>query len=426
MKSRWLKHGFWNTTENGLTRVLDAASTLFLLWVLSPEKFSELAIAQAIVAPCLLFFISPETTLYRDYGDWEKQGPNALASRMFALRAFNWFKVVILFVLAWIISRTGPSFWVLVWAFSITLTPQIVGADREFIRINLELKTLNLLTSYQKISLFLGTGIVAFGFSSRFELLAIVSIVSLMTTAALGKSVSDRILKKKGATSAALAGEDGVPPLKTLADSFRSFSLWRHFLGVLQSWILTMDLFFLGVFAYPARGIGLYSTVVKICNFTQTIPFALSNLFAVWVSKRSQEDGNDREKQELKKLTGLVVFGNILQAVVLLLIVPWIFNLFSHGRWTPSEMNEMKKWLIWLMTGNMILSSSVLYGHWLLVRTSAMNLLLQVYVPWAILALGIYSGGIYYQGFSSAAVACVPVALIYVALLGLYYRRKVG
>ncbi len=426
-KSPWVQHGFWNTLEHGLTRALDALSTLFLLWVLTPEKFSELAMAQAIATACLIFFISPETTLYRDYAQWKKEGPTLLASRIFALRTFDWLKVFIFILLSWILSRSGSNFWALIWAFSLILAPQVMGADREFIRLNLELKILNWLTLYQKLSLFIGTTIVAFAFSSRFEFLALVALFSLTSSAYLAQKYTRKILFDAGASLPSLSGEEGAPPLQTLKYSFQSFSLWRHFLGVIQSWVLTMDLFFLGVFGFPARGIGLYSTVSKISNFSQAGPIALSNLFSVWVGRRDgdQKTKNQKERKELKKFTLFLLFGSFAQAALVWGLSDWIFRFFSHGRWSEPEIETMKKWLAWTLTGSALFGSTFLYSSWLLVRTSALDLLVRVYIPWGLLALGLYSTGTYFQGFTTAAMVSIPVALIHIALLWVYFRRKV-
>jgi hypothetical protein len=125
-KSAWFKYGFWNTLEHGLIRVSDALTSIVLLWALSAETFSMLALAQAFVAPLLLLFVSPETVLYRDFGRWEAQGADLLASRIRALRLFAWGKAQIALFLSVGIAFVLPGtngYWIrfsaVIWAFAL-------------------------------------------------------------------------------------------------------------------------------------------------------------------------------------------------------------------------------------------------------------------------------------------------------------------
>jgi O-antigen/teichoic acid export membrane protein len=171
--SPWFKHGFLNTLEHGLTRVADAATSLVLLWVLSPELFSSLALAQAMVAPALLFFISPETVLYRDFAKWREEGTNAVAARLHAFGRFAVGKGQFAFVLALVLAfvPTAATYLdclcALIWAFALALAPQLSGPEREFLRLSLRLKTLNLISLTQKCFLLGGTVGVVLIFGSR-------------------------------------------------------------------------------------------------------------------------------------------------------------------------------------------------------------------------------------------------------------------
>src|SRR5678815_365306 len=93
MSRAWFRHGFWNTLEQSLTRGADALTSLVLIWALRPETFSELVIAQAWVAPTLLVFLTPESVVYRDFAQWQRQGPDHVAARVRALRIFSWWKI---------------------------------------------------------------------------------------------------------------------------------------------------------------------------------------------------------------------------------------------------------------------------------------------------------------------------------------------
>ena len=218
--SPWIKHGALNTFEHGITRVADALTTLTLLWALAPEIFSKLALSQAIVAPLLFFFIAPETVIYRDYSKWKEKGPVALASRIWAFRTFGYGKaqlaILISLIVAFLTSKTpfssewsaySETFWGLIWAFSLALGPQIAGADREYLRISLQLETLSLLTFYQKIVLFLGTLAMVFFFPGMVAPLAGVAVFSMASTAFAARMLVNESLISQGATSDSIRGK---------------------------------------------------------------------------------------------------------------------------------------------------------------------------------------------------------------------------
>jgi hypothetical protein len=435
LRSAWLKHGFWNTLEHAVTRVSDALTTLVLLWALVPEVFSRLAIAQAWVAPLLLVFISPEAVLYRDFGKWRSEGADLFASRLRALRLFAWGKaqlaLVLSFAAAFFVTFQGAwfeKFSALVWAFSLALAPQVAGPDREFLRLDLKLKELCVLSLFQKAVLFGGTITAALVYQGKPMLLpalAAVAALSAIGTAFVARFISRRVLVKDGAGPEFLSGRKGIAPLALIQEAVRTFSIWSHVQGVISNWIQTMDVFLLGVFGLPARMIGLYAASLKLANFSMAMPLALSNLFSVWIGRRIPSDeGRTREKREVRRFTFILLAANIAQAALLLLIAPWAFKALSHGRWTEAEQTMMLGWLFWILLGSIGITSNALLGSWLVVRASIVKMFFWISLPWLAGSVIAYALVIRAFGFDGAAKGNAIVAVIYLVLLALFIKLR--
>lgn len=427
-RSPWIKHGFWNTLEHGVTRISDALSTLVLLWALSPEAFATLALAQAVVAPTLILFLSAETVIYRDFVKWRAEGPSELAGRLRALRLFSWGKGQLALVLSLVLAyafRDGAGwhdrFFALIWAYSLALAPHMSAADREFLRLDLKLKELNAISLYQKIVLLAGTVTVALVDSSRIDLFAVVAAFSAVSSGLLARWRARAALRAYGASEASLAGREGPSVMGTLTESIKTFSIWSHFAGILMNWVQTMDLFFLGVFHVAARQIGLYAAVLKISNFSMALPMALSNLFSLWIGRRAPEAGHKREHSELMRLSLWLFAGSTVQAIVIYFVTPFVLAFLSRGRWTLDEQAKMTGWIGWMLGGTVFLSSTFLVGSWLTLRTRISRLFFRVYVPWVVFSLFVYSISVYLGGTQMAATANLIVGGAYLLLLWVYF-----
>lgn len=433
-QSGWWKHGSLNLLEHGLTRGADAASTLLLLWALPSETFSKLALAQAWVAPLLLVFVSPEAVLYRDFKAWGELGPRELSSRLHALRLFGWGKAQLALVLAFGMALSGiwwgtGSFWgrfcALVWAFSLALAPQISGPDREYLRLDLELKSLNAITLAQKLSLFFGTAAVAWIWPGRLEPLAGVAVISASCSAVLAYRRVSGVFRARGWAREFSEGKRQAEFIGTLSDALRSFSIWQHLSGVVLNWVQTLDVFFLGLYRFPAREVGLYAAALKLANFALVLPLALSNVISLWLGRGGNAERH-REWERMTRLTGLLLGGACAQAGILLALSPWIFSWLSHGRWSDAERSQMTHWLLWMLAGSAPLSASFVISSWLTLRASVQELFLRISLPWMILSLVLYAGFIARFGLEGAAWANPLIAGVYLSLLArmaLQFRR---
>lgn len=417
----WVRHGFLNTFEHIFTRFADAFISLLLLWGLSPESFSRLAIAQAWVAPMLLFFVAPETVLYRDFSKLKALGVDEFSARLRAFRLFSWgklqFSLVLCIIGAFLLK--GPNgffqtFCVFVWAFSLSLAPQLSGPDKEFLRLDLKLHSLNIVSLYQKISLLIGIIITVFLFPTRFEFLALSGVFSLLSTAWIAYFYAKKALLEMGLESQVASYSKESRVVEILSETLTSFSIWNHLYGVVLNWVQTLDIFVLGVLQFPARQIGFYAAVIKFSNFLLAIPMALTNLFGVWIGRQSVDNANlNTERKNLTKFSFILFLFSLIQAIVFILISPIVINWLSHNRWSIVEQQQMQVWLRWVIGGVVFLGSSFLFSQWLILRTNVRSVVMRVALPWLTCSMVLYFAAAFFGDISWVAIANVGVGFLF-------------
>jgi hypothetical protein len=433
----WLKHGFWNTLEHALIRVSDAFVSMLLLWILSPEFFSQLALAQAAVSPFLILFIAPENLIYRDYARWKESGPEAIAARLRVFRLFAWgkwqFAVLISGVMAWYWSDSRyfhvgklNCFLELVWAFSLVMAPQVSGPDREFLRLDLRLKEVNALGVFQKLSLVAGTVIAVYRAPGQIGPLTTAVVLSTALTALLARWRVVQALGARHGQELPLA-----PVIVEVFNSMRQVSFWQHLSGVILNWVQTMDMLFLGMFGFAARAVGLYAAALKIANVSIALPTALANLFSIWLGRRGAQ-GKRGEIGHLKRLSLMMLAVNTIQAVVIWELSPWLIHMLSHGRWSDFECAEVRAWLTWILAGAALLGAALPVSSWLVLRARVSKVFYQVYLPWGLMSAAIYFLGILASsragltGPMAAAMANVLVSVVFLMLLASFVKSYAG
>jgi hypothetical protein len=429
MKRPWLHHAFWNTLEQGVTRATDALTGLVLIWALQPEIFSQLVMAQAWAAPTLLLFLSPEGAVYRELAEWKKKGPDCVAGSLRALRLFAWAKVVAalaasLLLAAVIPGRTAYAARIaaVLWAYFIALGPQIAGPDREFLRLELRLRTVNALTIVQKTILLGGTILVSTTFGMRLAPLAAVAGLSATVCALAAWRCSAALLLSQGASAEGLGGRRGPPVRETLSRTLMTFTLWQHLSMTVSTWIRTMDLFFLGLFGIPARVLGLYGAALKVANLATAVPVAAMSLFAIWLGRR-EEPRLEEERRFVLRITPLIGVGTLLIAVAIALVLPFVLPLLSHGRWTPREIATMTGWIHWMLAAGTVVVTPIILFWWLALRTSYARIFFEIYVPWTIVSLVLFAVAAGLGGAEWAARMSVVVGAVSVVLVLIRFRR---
>lgn len=391
------KSGVLNTLEHALTRVLDALNSLLILWVLAPETFARLALAQAAVAPLMLLFVSPETAFYRQYGQWKASSDGALAMRLRSFRWFGWGKGLFALALAFAWAAIGfdflpqalrevsiqDRFWALSWAFAMVLTPQLSGADREFLRLSLCLKELNALTLMQKVAMIGGTLIAAIFYPGSLMALG----VSALAVAACATWVAYRMTRSEtsigdGSAMGPSARLKGLTAVQTIFEALSSYSIWTHLAGVVNGWMQTLDILLAGVFGFPAREVGLYASASKLANLTTALPMALANWYTVWLGRQPKAGTQAEELRQLLGWTLRLCAFVLLQAVVFYFLSPWILSVLSRGRWSMDEQIAMREWMAWMLMGMTAIGITYLLQNWFWLRRNPARFFAWTYLPW--------------------------------------------
>ncbi|MBS1963132.1 MAG: hypothetical protein JST04_13030 [Bdellovibrionales bacterium] len=426
---RWKIHGALNILEHGLSRGLDALATIAILWCVPTDVFSQLAIAQAYVAPALLLFVSPETVLYRDFGKWSSEGKGRVLSRIRIFRKFAWAKAIFAFLVSAFIAAITSSpegtaygfksrFLALIWAFSLPLIAQVCGPDREFLRLSLELKKLNLLTTLQRaIYLVLLLPIAKF-FPYSFPAIASCGVLTGVVMAIFAKRAVENLFK--GIEADKETSRQGLNLVRT---SLKGFSIWNHFAGVVTGWVQTMDLFFLGIFRLPAADIGIYSVVLKFANFSLALPYAVSNLFIVYLGRDAKSDRREEIGRTLRASVYLFLFCGV-QAFAFYRLSPSVISLFSKGRWSVTDQGRMVDWLRWILPACGGFAATLFWSGWMGIRTSFRRLIASVYLPWAGASAAIYAYAVDRGGANFAAQANLYVTGTFIVLLAISSLRR--
>ncbi|MBI4924716.1 MAG: hypothetical protein HY843_02225 [Bdellovibrio sp.] len=415
IKPLWIKYSLFNTLELVLTRAGDTFISLILLWFLPIELFSKFSIAQAFIAPLLLFYIAPETILYKVYNTWIQDTQESFQSKILALRSFSWLKGLITLFLAIVLSFVVPlnehklhTFIIFIWAFALHTSAHLYSTDREFLRLALKFGELNFITCYQKLVFIMGTLLCVLVFNKNIISFAIMGVFAAISSALIAKYIVDKNLFIKQSYKK----QNLKQKSKIIFEIVKSFSFWQHLSGIIQNWVQTMDLFVLGIFGFPIRTVGLYAAILKLANFSYMIPMTLSNTFLVWIGRRSKE-ALEQEKKILSRGTVWLIMTNILQFFLFLILAPFIIKIFSHGRWSGEEQSLMFNWIKWILGGAVLFSSCFLFSSWLMVRDNVYKVFIKIYLPWGVASLVVYSSAAYFGGLKWVAIANVPVALIF-------------
>jgi hypothetical protein len=293
--------------------------------------------------------------------------------------------------------------------------------------MDLQLKTLNALSLYQKLSMLGGTVLAALVFPGNLAVLAVFAAFSALSTASVAAYQVKKRLRIEGASEGALRGREGPTAVETLKEAVFTYSGWQHVIGVVLGWVQTMDLFFLSLLRFPGKDVGLYAAVLKMANFSLLLPAALANLFTIWVGRRAATGGYTQELRELKRLTSLLGIGIFIQALILYGASPLIFKALSHGRWGSEEIANMRTWFAWILGGASLFGAMFLPASWLAIRRQLSGLFVQVYVPWVLISLSVYFVMIRNQAFGGpylgAAVANMVITTCYAALVWRYLRK---
>ncbi len=422
--------GLWNTLEHAWVRIADALITLVILRAFTPELFGALAIVQTWVSIALWFFIPPSTVLYWKFRDWQDRGGAEFRQNIILIRRTAWaaglLAVLVSGVLTVILGgeRQHVTLFALIWSFSIALGPQIVGVDREFLRLSLAMKTLNILGWLQKLLLLGAVIAVSVAFPGNMVALGASGAIVLILSVLVHKICVDRRLAVgvTDAASSAAAQAGWSRWVAILRETGHVFALPAHVLGVVQNTVLTLDLFFVGLLLSDVRMAGIYATAVKLTNLLMALPTALSNFYSVLLGRRKKPEDLRSEAPEV--LRGSLALGAVTAvcSVIGYVIFPHVLPWLNHGRWTTDETEQFLRWTPWMLAGVTVYAVGAVPVAWLTLRENLGRLVRRVHFPWLAGAAAIYAGAVYVGGFDGVARANIAVFVLQLVLITVFLR----
>jgi hypothetical protein len=374
LKRSWIRTLSWNAVETLGTRIGDALVSILLIRALLPEVFATLVLAQAYLAPVLLLLISPGNTVYRFFSAWEKEGRQAFAARLLALRVYGrlvWAFAAVGSVLAAKLGWT-ESWAPWVWAWTLVLGTFLSGADRDFLKLTLRMRAAAFLSLAQKGALLLA---ILFWQSESLESLVLTALAIQIVVALAAEWGVHRVLRTLP------EGSPKRPRFReTFQESVGSFAFSNHCANVLTNWGQTLDLFVMGHAGVSPTVIGLYSVAQKFANFAQVVPGLLINTFSVWVSRGTAAPETERRWLSLGTF-GIAAAAALTVGVCYALRVP-LLEIASKGRWSAGQFTEVETWLRPLLLAVVIQAAVGSVAAWFALRRSMNRLLVWVYIPW--------------------------------------------
>lgn len=411
-----------NLSDHLVNRVIDAGIGVLLLVFLSVEDFSSLALAQAAIAPTLLFFVAPESILYRDF-------LGLTSERFSAIRKFAWFKIVIAIALGFGLSFvSGLRLEYFLWGYCLAVGPQLLGPLKEYLRLSLKLKELQISNLLYKILLLLGVCVILGGLKASFEW--IVGWAWGCTILAWG-FLRLQCAKLRNDPKRSIFGfSDLKSDWNELTSVLRDFSGWAHIQGVFQGWVQTLDLLTLGWVGAPTRLVGLYAAALKIANFSLVVCVSLGNLFSVKLARtewgHSGVVKNEKDELGVKSFTFFGIGMGI--AAVGTLLAPWVFRALSRGKYSEVDIETLSRLLGIFLLSYAVLGATVIPSTWLTLRGHVQQTVKWIYVPWFLISLGIYYGaslkGVAMGELDPVAWANLPVAMVLYFALWIYTRKR--
>ncbi len=412
-----------------LPRGIDVLLVVLILRSLAPEDVGLLETSQTIVTPTMLLFLSPEQLLYKCLPSWKSEADGTHLSRVRSLRHFCWLKGLAGVVLALLFSLRADGFHLallstFLWAFSRSLAPQIIGIDREYLRICGRFRDAFLLVFSQKLLFLIGTlvalrthlgqPLVALACAGVLSTLASVATSHLLASSVDGPPIGKEVSSRKAAR---------YDVMTIFREAFTRFSLWAHVEYVIANSIESMDVLTLGVLGFSKRTVGIYGAAVRVANFGFALPMAISMWYSARIGQAGDGSAVRRSAASALRPTLLLLLVAAIQTLFFVAGAPLIAQILGSTRWTDPEKLNFSRYLVALALGCGVYILTLGAMTWLKLLCDVRSLFFRIYAPWLIFSAGLYyhfgsTGNV--MGIAWANIACYAA---YGLLIVVYLRR---
>ncbi len=414
----WVGQIIFGLAEHGITRVLDAVTTILLIRTLSSNEFGQFAVFQSWVSMALLALPFIETAIYREYGGWKQSGELSKMLKVFQI--YNAFKIFITLLICALIafghSDFTERFLLMLFAFALPLSQSIYAVFRDPMKFEMKQKWVTYITSIQKLLIVVGLVLAREKFQSSIEAIVGISMVVYFLMGLIWYFQS-----KKYITPAKVSLSEAYVICKKL---MTGTTLWIHINGVITSVVSTLDLFSLNLAKIPVEEIGRYGVATKSANFFQMIPMALINVFGVYLGKVQHEKNSQKEQ----KMTFEFSVAFLLLAALTLglgaFVAEPLLSFIGKNKITPEEMQRVVQYYRWQLAGYMVMAASFPLSTYLGARSNLKKMTFQMFVPWIAISLIVYYFAALQSPLLAAKANVLVYTLMYLFFIKLYFSYK--
>lgn len=399
----------YSAIESILSRLFDLISIWVVLNTLSVDDVALFGLATSAIFFFNFFLITPETSLLKYQKDWLSN--NEIVCYLSAFYSFNVFKLMLHYIAAFIVYLSSDD---LNWLFfaivfsAITQKIQLAEISRIYFRMELKQKKVALFELVSKVLLLALVSSLYF-FSSieyYFSIYFVWSFtVAICWVFAVKKQINFTI-------------SYDVQHVAKLKFALLGFSGWAHITGVITLFIYNSNVLFLEMFNTKVDDLAMFVVLNKIANLFFVIPMFFQSFVPVLLAN-SGEQSNAR----FKKLILFSSFISLTQVVIFYFFGSYIGSLFGVSDKYLERFFELG---LYVSFGIFVLNLTRPISTFLLIKTDAKKVLINIFFPSFILAIFIYPFFVYKFGLEGAAYSAVIIysVMSILILIGLILYRK--
>jgi O-antigen/teichoic acid export membrane protein len=397
----------YSAIESIGSRIFDFATLWIVLNTLNTEDIAKFGVATSAIFFFNLFFLAPETALFRYYKEWK--GESKLNNYLSSYFKFSLLKLLVHYLGAFcVFLYFGADHWFLYAVIFSAITQQIQCAEisRIYLRLSLQQDTVAKFEIKSKLTL---CALCVFLFyQSSITLYFGIYFLWSFTVALLWL--------QKIKSSCTLTNNSLHKVKKDVVHSLIGFSIWSHIAGVLTYFIYNSNLLFLNYYSSSVNEIALYTTVNKVANLFFVIPMFFQSFVPVVLAS---------EEYASKKFNKLLLVCGFLSAGQFLFFV--LFGHFLGRTFGVDDANISSFYELGLILsfGILLLNLTRPLSTYLLITASAKRVMAFVFVPSSIFALILYN--IATSKFASLGAASASAIIYFYMALSLsimFYQKK--
>lgn len=397
----------YSAIESIGSRIFDFVTLWIVLNTLNTEDLAQFGIATSAIFFFNLFFLAPETALFRYYREWKEN--HKLNNYLSSYFKFSLLKLIVHYVSALcVFLYFGISHWLFYAIIFSAITQHIQCAEISRIYLRLSLQQ-NFVAKFEIKSKLILCVLCLFLFykSSIAIYFGVYFFWSLFISLLWLKEIN---------IECTLINNSWYAVKDDVIYSLIGFSIWSHIAGVLTYFIYNSNLLFLNYYSSSIEEVALYTAVNKVANLFFVIPMFFQSFVPVVLTS------DHYSSSKFNKLLLVCGFLSILQFL--------FFALFGRYLGVFFGVEELKigsfyQFGLILSFGVLLLNLTRPISTYLLIKSSAKKVMFFVFLPSSIFALILYN--IATSKFSSLGAASAS-AIIYfymaISLCVMFYTQK--